>query len=43
VTVVRIQPDLSALLTSPALWTGLLVAALLVWAAILLRRPADAQ
>jgi ABC-2 type transport system permease protein len=37
-----LQPDPVALLTSPALWTGLLVAALFVWAAILLRRRADA-
>jgi ABC-2 type transport system permease protein len=37
-----LQPDPGALLASPALWTGLLVAALCVWAAIALRRRADA-
>jgi hypothetical protein len=37
-----LQPDPGALLASPALWGGLLVAALFVWAAIALRRRADA-
>lgn len=37
-----LQPDPGALLASPALWAGLLVAALFVWAAIALRRRADA-
>jgi len=38
-----LQPDPMALLGSPALWSGLLVAALFVWAAIVLRRRGDAQ
>ncbi len=38
-----LQPDPMALLSSPALWGGLLVAALFVWVAIVLRRRGDAQ
>ncbi|HEX9474460.1 MAG TPA: hypothetical protein VF931_09720 [Steroidobacteraceae bacterium] len=37
-----LQPDPGALLASPELWTGLLGAALCVWAAIAFRRRADA-
>jgi ABC-2 type transport system permease protein len=36
-----LQPDPVALLSSPALWGGLLVAALFVWAAIALRRRGE--
>jgi hypothetical protein len=37
-----LQPDPGALLASPSLWAGLLVTALFVWGAIVLRRRADA-
>ncbi len=38
-----LQPDPVALLSSPALWAGLLLTALFLWGAIVLRRRGDAQ